>query len=548
MKLGIYPTINFKSDYYGFQKAGTNYWLTSIKTDDLPQNGKNLALRIKDYKGKIHGNFPMTYDGKYYTHNFATILYPSEYEILNKAVETGRKEFNALAISKNINIYNRLTSGRSLEDVISRGSTEGIVVTDKNNIPTDQPVILILDQLDNVDGSVHFVSKLNENIKGIIVGNAEINTFSHACSLADKYFDTVSIVYDNQKFEQLKNLAGQKIAISNENGLIEFSKIEKFSPVKSISYQTPKIPILDNEERLLDFSELTRKNSGEKAYRLGVMQKLLKEGYLSEIEIPQGFVIPVGYINKIYEYINESDDELEREQRLIYHPMNAELMEYCKKYDINEHDIIIRSAFNAEDLSDYPTAGIYESHPCFQYKQLIDHINLVVTSKDSLPAKKSRERYRISDNIVQPSIIVQKDVYTDYPFTLYTDTGDGKLRISTKANNMLFDTGKESAMISYDRKSGKIKLEYTPNAFGDYLIKDSGEVVEQKLNEDNICKDWPALLAPLGIVIKNALALEKYFGRPQDIEGGIHKGKVYFWQTRDIIKKRLNTNLVQRCF
>ena len=537
MELGVHHTINFKSDYYGFKKAGTNYWLTSIKTDDSPKDGEDLMLRIKDYRGKIHGDFPMSYDGKYYTHNFATIIYPAEYKILNKKFETKEKEFDTLTVSKNINIYNRLTAGRPLEDVISKGFAEGIVVTDKNNIPTDKPVILVLDQLDNVDGSVHFVSKLNENVKGIIVGNAEISTFSHACSLADKYFNTVSIVYDNEKFERLKNLASEKIAISNENGLIEFSKIKEFSQIKPVKNQTPKIPILDNDEKLLDFSELTRKNSGEKAYRLGVMQKLLVEGYLSNIEIPQGFVIPAGYINKIYEYINESDDELEREKRLLYHPMNTELTEYCKKYDINEHDVIIRSAFNAEDLSDYPTAGIYESHSCFQYKQLIDRINLVVTSKDSLPAKKSRERYEIPDNIVQPSIIVQKDVYTDYPFTIYTDTEDGKLKISTKANDILFDNAIESAMISYDRKSGEIKLESTPNAFGEYLIKDSGKIIEQNLEADKITKDWPALLAPIKIVIKNALALEKYFGRPQDIEGGIRQGKVYFWQTRDIIKK-----------
>jgi hypothetical protein len=34
------------------------------------------------------------------------------------------------------------------------------------------------------------------------------------------------------------------------------------------------------------------------------------------------------------------------------------------------------------------------------------------------------------------------------------------------------------------------------------------------------------------------LVLEKFFKHPQDIEGGIGKdGKVYFWQTRDIVAK-----------
>jgi hypothetical protein len=33
------------------------------------------------------------------------------------------------------------------------------------------------------------------------------------------------------------------------------------------------------------------------------------------------------------------------------------------------------------------------------------------------------------------------------------------------------------------------------------------------------------------------LVLEKFFKHPQDIEGGIKDGKVYFWQTRDIVAK-----------
>ena len=38
-------------------------------------------------------------------------------------------------------------------------------------------------------------------------------------------------------------------------------------------------------------------------------------------------------------------------------------------------------------------------------------------------------------------------------------------------------------------------------------------------------------------LLKNAHVMEKEFGKPQDIEGGIKNGQLYFWQTRNIVKK-----------
>ena len=39
-------------------------------------------------------------------------------------------------------------------------------------------------------------------------------------------------------------------------------------------------------------------------------------------------------------------------------------------------------------------------------------------------------------------------------------------------------------------------------------------------------------------IVKNALAVEKEFGRPQDIEGGIKGDDIYFWQTRNIVNEK----------
>lgn len=535
MQLGINSAINFKSDYYGFKKLGTWFFPVSIKTDDTPEPNKDLLLRIKDYKDKIHGDFPMVYDGKYYTHNFSTYIEARSYKILNKKQEQEEKKFSAFEMSKILNGYDRMSTGRPMEKIVAKGTTEGVLVKDLDNIPQDIPVIVIIDKLEGQRHIYDTLSTFNSNVLGIILNNVIISDLTHAANTTSQYFDVASVIYDDKKYNELKKLAGEKIRISNENGQIEYSVTDKIPDLRKFKFKTPNIPILEEETKLLDFSELTRKNSGEKAYRLGVMQKLLKEGYLSDIEIPAGFVIPVGYINKIYDYIREPEDEIEQEKRLLFHPLNSELEKFCHRYGI-DNVAYIRSAFNAEDLPDYPTAGIYESEICGNFRQFVQNIDSVVTSKDDSPAQKSRERFGIDDSLVQPCIIVQNYVHTDYPFTLYTDSPDGKLKIEMLTNKI--NGGRKSpATITYDRKSGEIKLETLPYIRGEYLIKDTGEVVEQHLEKDEIQKDWVSLLAPIGIVVKNALKLEKYFGRPQDIEGGIREGKVYFWQARDIIKK-----------
>ena len=44
------------------------------------------------------------------------------------------------------------------------------------------------------------------------------------------------------------------------------------------------------------------------------------------------------------------------------------------------------------------------------------------------------------------------------------------------------------------------------------------------------------LFEQLNKLVKNALVIEKEFGAPQDIEGGIKDNDLYIWQTRNIVR------------
>ena len=74
-----------------------------------------------------------------------------------------------------------------------------------------------------------------------------------------------------------------------------------------------------------------------------------------------------------------------------------------------------------------------------------------------------------------------------------------------------------------------------------YIIDESGKIISEEHEDDTITKNWGILTPLLGIVTSGAAVLEKFFKHPQDIEGGITKdGKVFFWQTRDIVAKAVN--------
>ena len=97
----------------------------------------------------------------------------------------------------------------------------------------------------------------------------------------------------------------------------------------------------------------------------------------------------------------------------------------------------------------------------------------------------------------------------------------------------------EPASIIYDDKDKSFNI-VTPQIYNSKFVIDQNINILDKEDGQNIISDnWNTLSASLLTVAKNALILEKTFGKQQDIEGGISNGKVYFWQTRDISRKAL---------
>ena len=88
------------------------------------------------------------------------------------------------------------------------------------------------------------------------------------------------------------------------------------------------------------------------------------------------------------------------------------------------------------------------------------------------------------------------------------------------------------------KKTKELTLERKQFTLATYLFDEKGNIVNQDYPIDRITENRDVLTPLLGIITSGAFVLEKFFKHPQDIEGGIGRdGKVYFWQTRDIVAK-----------
>ncbi len=149
----------------------------------------------------------------------------------------------------------------------------------------------------------------------------------------------------------------------------------------------------------------------------------------------------------------------------------------------------------------------------------------------------NNKKYGIEDNQIQASVIVQEHIpKLDFKFTAYSDDGDNNILIEILDTKFSHNTP-GSGIIKYNKCTKELTIENSQSWNAKYVLDEKGNIIEKDLGEDRIKKEWNILTPLLGIITAGALTLEEFLKHAQDIEGGIKNGKVYFWQTRDIVAK-----------
>lgn len=514
------PNINFKANFFLVKKYG-QYSGIYISTDNSENLGSHPILETENKK------IPMVYDGKYYTTEYNiydTNKYKIKYEDTGKYENNGKEKY---FIPEKLRLLtNQMKKTPNL--ILSEGSAQGKLVQAKNIddtlLKSKEPLIIICDNDEEWEKCCKYFNRTN----GIILKSGTNDLLSHFAALCRDYFSFGELITDKKILNDLNNLEGKLIFISNNKDNLEYFQINNITK-SSRGKNTIEIPPMRRVDKILSLDECEKDTVGNKAYNLKRMMNLVREGKLQNVIIPNAFVLPHAYLEKVENIIKENPDNQWKDNKIL-----DEIKNYISKV-ITQRNVMVRSAFNGEDLEGYSAAGLYDSH-CQNTKDLLLYdIYEVMNSKNKPIAIKSREKHNIPDDLIKPSVIIQDGIISDYSFTTYTEAPFDKNKILIE----LFITKNkwckpDPYQITYNKLTKELKIEQEHSKYEEYLFDENYKLIDKKASQPNdVKKVWDVVKN----LVKNALVLEKEFGKPQDIEGGIKNGQLYFWQTRNIVKK-----------
>lgn len=386
----------------------------------------------------------------------------------------------------------------------------------------------------------------NPNVVGVILLSDDFSSLSHNASLLRYSTKICGAIYDTQIISQLQDLNGQNVEIEIDDNYINFATSNK-TPTPMI-YPRIKVPDLKYSDKILTSGEYTSDLVGAKAVNLRRLENLVNEGKI-DVKIPKSVTLTHGYIQKMFDE-NENQRVWYEKNKNIYpckeaayapyleaqsRAMMSDLMDTLRKNCIDGNLVMVRSAFNGEDLPNYSAAGIYDSQlatnePADLYESIIS----VAQSKWQQRAISSRQKHGIPEEAIKPSVIIQELISPDYKFTLYTDYKDNKMRIELYSDKMwIWGEVQQPNVFIYDKNTGEltydsIQLGQSPLTYDEnFNLKELPPLKYDLSNK-------PEVFELIRKLVDNALVIEKEFGAPQDIEGGFADNEIFLWQTRNI--------------
>ncbi|MCQ4343921.1 MAG: pyruvate, water dikinase, partial [Sulfolobales archaeon] len=296
--------------------------------------------------------------------------------------------------------------------------------------------------------------------------------------------------------------------------------------------------VLDLKDVRKDMIEL----AGGKGANLG-------ESISIGVRVPPGFVITsrafkyfVNYnklTDKIFEIIKTSQDEEEASTKIKELIMSAKVPEDLERSIMEAYDrlaklvgkdplVAVRSSATAEDIEQASFAGQQDTYLNVSRESLIEHVKKVWASLYSARAIAYRNAKGIDHTQVSMAVVVQKMVNSrsaGVMFTLNPSNGDpnyiviesswglGEAVVAGKVTPDEVVVRKSDLKIELKRVSRKrIKIVYDPQNKRnvEVSLEGSPEAEEFSLNDNEIIE-----------LARMALAIEKHFGRPMDIEWAI---------------------------
>ena len=278
-------------------------------------------------------------------------------------------------------------------------------------------------------------------------------------------------------------------------------------------------------KKIIDFTEYNNENFGSKANNLSV---LLQNGF----NIPNGFIIPATTIQNLFSNNNKPPfDIIENEQKWLTENIqifeNLILQVWKNIQNTTSSDeiisVAIRSSANLEDGNKLSFAGMFTT--ILNVSNLDDFskgFHKCLLSKYNNSVLSYCKTNKINPQLIQLNIIVQKMIDADFSgvtFSLNPLTGNAK--------EMIIET---VAGLGENLVQGLI----SPNRYEINWFEDEIKIIEE--NKNNSISD--KLLQEL---LKICLDIQKYYGKPQDIEWAIKNNEIFILQSRPLTAIQFDT-------
>ena len=209
----------------------------------------------------------------------------------------------------------------------------------------------------------------------------------------------------------------------------------------------------------------------------------------------------------------------------------------------------VRSSSIEEDSSNFSFAGQFETYLYVKKENIMEKVKEVWISSFSSHVMKYRKEGKINNEINVPAVIIQEMVNSEKAgvgFSVNPVNGNyDEIVISGTygLGTSIVDGDEDGDLFIYNKKTKEIKKEVRTKKIRQVLDFENKKIKTEEINiEDEVLNEGE--ICELG---ENIINIEKYYGKPQDMEWAFEKEKLYILQSRPITtlektdKKTYNT-------
>ena len=209
----------------------------------------------------------------------------------------------------------------------------------------------------------------------------------------------------------------------------------------------------------------------------------------------------------------------------------------------------VRSSSIEEDSSNFSFAGQFETYLYVKKENMLEKIKEVWISSFSNHVMKYRKEGKINNEINVPAVIIQEMVNSEkagvgFSVNPVNNNYDEVVISGTYGlGTSIVDGDENGDLFIYNKKTKEIKKEIRTKKIRQVLDFENKKIKTEKINiEEEILND-----SEVCELSENIINIEKYYGKPQDMEWAFEKEKLYILQSRPITtlkktdKKAYNT-------